>query len=73
MTFPAIYPWLPAENLQDSPHLDYLQLPIHLAQHSLASSHRLLRAAGFETIVSRITAREKFITLMASRSEDGKP
>ncbi len=65
MTFPAIYPWLGVEDLASSPFLDHLQMPIHLAHHSLESSARLLRAAGFEGIVQRITARERFITLMA--------
>jgi SAM-dependent methyltransferase len=71
MTFPAIYPWLGMVDLASSPFLDHLQLPIHLAHHSLASSARLLRAAGFERIAQRITARERFITLMARRPADG--
>jgi len=65
MTFPTIYPWLRFEDLAACPFLDHLQLPIHLAHHSVESSWKLLRAAGFEEIVSRITSREQFITLMA--------
>ena len=68
MTFPTIYPWLEIEDLASCPFLDYLQLPIHLAHHSVESSWRLLRAAGFERIASRITARERFLTLMARKS-----
>ncbi|HSN88565.1 MAG TPA: methyltransferase domain-containing protein [Thermoanaerobaculia bacterium] len=63
MTFPSIYPWLEVKNLGDPPHVDHLQLPIHLAHHSLESSRRLVGAAGFEGIATRVTARERFITL----------
>jgi SAM-dependent methyltransferase len=69
MTFPSIYPWL-REDLAASPHLEYLQLPIHLAHHSAESALRLLRVAGFEGTVLRVTARERFITLMARRPAD---
>jgi SAM-dependent methyltransferase len=69
MTFPTIYPWLPFEkDLASCPFLDYLQLPIHLAHHSDESALRLLRAAGFEEIASRVTAREQFLTLMARKA-----
>ena len=71
MTFPTIYPWLPIEALPTSPHLAYLQLPIHLAHHSVASATRLVRAAGFDLTVLRITRRERFITLMARKIEHG--
>jgi SAM-dependent methyltransferase len=67
MTFPTIYPWLRFEDLSSCPCLEYLQLPIHLAHHSLESSARLVQTSGFERIVSRITAREQFITLMARK------
>lgn len=67
MTFPTIYPWLRFKDLSTCPYLDYLQLPIHLAHHSVESSRRLLRATGFEEIVLRITAREQFLTLMARK------
>ncbi len=67
MTFPTIYPWLGVKDLASCPFLDYLQLPIHLAHHSVESSWRLLRAAGFEKIASRLTAREQFLTLMARK------
>jgi SAM-dependent methyltransferase len=70
MTFPTIYPWLEVENLASSPFLPYLQLPIHLTHHSVESSRRLLEAAGFEGTVARITARERFITLMARGPAD---
>lgn len=69
MTFPSIYPWLRVKDLVGSPFLDYLQVPVHLAHHSLESSSRLLRAAGFEVAASRITRRERFITLMARKQE----
>src|SRR5689334_446249 len=42
MTFPTIYPWLEVEDLESSPYLPYLQLPIHLAHHSIESCSRLL-------------------------------
>jgi SAM-dependent methyltransferase len=71
MTFPTIYPWLPAEDLPASPHLDHLQLPIHQAHHSIASATRLLRAGGFEVAVLRLTRRERFITLMAHKPGSG--
>ncbi|HXO27079.1 MAG TPA: class I SAM-dependent methyltransferase [Thermoanaerobaculia bacterium] len=71
MTFPTIYPWLPIEELPSSPFLDYLQLPIHLAHHSVQSATRLVRAAGFQLAVLRITRRERFITLMARKVERG--
>jgi SAM-dependent methyltransferase len=67
MTFPSIYPWLEVEDLASSPHLDHLQLPIHLAHHSVESATRLVRAAGFDGVATRVTARERFITLMARR------
>lgn len=69
MTFPSIYPWLEMEDLAFSPFLGYLQLPIHVAHHSVESSTRLLRAAGFSGIRTRITRGERFITLMAQRQE----
>jgi 2-polyprenyl-3-methyl-5-hydroxy-6-metoxy-1,4-benzoquinol methylase len=69
MTFPTIYPWLRIKNLAQSPYLDHLQLPIHLAHHSTTSSTRLVRAAGFEIAALRITKRERFITMMARRVE----
>lgn len=71
MTFPSIYPWLEIEDLESSPFRPYLQMPIHLTHHSVESSRRLLEAAGFAGIVSRITARERFITLMARKPMDG--
>lgn len=67
MTFPSIYPWLRVKDLASSPGLPYLQLPIHLVHHSLESSHRLVAAAGFEGIATRITFRERFITLKARK------
>lgn len=70
MTFPSIYPWLEVEDLASSPFRPYLQMPIHLRHHSLESSGKLLSAAGFETIASRITARERFITLAARKPEE---
>lgn len=70
MTFPTIYPWLPVEDLPASPFLDYLELPVHLAHHSIESSTRLVRAAGFEIVALRITKRERFITLMARKGEN---
>jgi SAM-dependent methyltransferase len=71
MTFPSIYPWLRMEDLATSPYLDHLQLPIHVAHHSVASSTRLVQAAGFVGIRARITRRERFITLLA-RKPDGR-
>lgn len=71
MTFPTIYPWLGMEDLAFSPYLDFLQLPIHLAHHSAESAWRLVRAAGFEKIASRITARERFMTLAARKPMNG--
>jgi SAM-dependent methyltransferase len=67
LTFPTIYPWVRIENLAASPHLDHLQLPIHLAHHSAASATRLLAAAGFQQVHWRITRREQFLTVMASK------
>jgi SAM-dependent methyltransferase len=67
MTFPTIYPWMRIKNLAASPYLDYLQLPIHLAHHSVESATRLLRAAGFHTIHRRITRRERFLTVLAQK------
>jgi SAM-dependent methyltransferase len=67
MTFPSIYPWLAVADLAASPHLDHLQLPIHLAHHSLQSSTRLVRAAGFEAVVARITRGDRSITLLAHK------
>jgi len=71
MTFPTIYPWLPVEELPSSPFLAYLQLPIHLAHHSVRSATRLVGAAGFQLAVLRITRRERFITLMARKVGNG--
>ena len=67
MTFPSIYPWLDVEDLASSPHLDHLQLPIHLAHHSVESARRLVSAASFAKILTRVTARERFITLRAEK------
>jgi SAM-dependent methyltransferase len=69
MTFPAIYPWLGIEKLEESPFLGYLQLPIHLAHHSIESASRLVRSAGLELVALRITRPERFITLLARRPE----
>ncbi len=70
MTFPSIYPWLEVEDLASSPFLGYLELPIHVAHHSVESSTRLLDAAGFVRIRARITRRERFITVLACRPEE---
>ena len=70
MNFPGIYPWLKIDDLESPAYLPHLQLPIHLAHHSVESSRGLLQAAGFERIVSRITAREGFVTVMACRPAD---
>lgn len=67
MTFPSVYPWLEVADLAASPDLDHLQLPIHLAHHTLESSTRLVRAAGFEGVVARITRGDRSITLLAHR------
>lgn len=71
MTFPTIYPWLGIEDLAASPLVDYLHFPIHLAHHSVESAWRLVRAAGFEKVGSRITAREQFMTLAARKPSSG--
>ena len=71
MTFPSIHPWLGLEDLASSPFLPYLQLPIHVAHHSVESSTRLVAAAGFSDIRTRLTQRERFITLLARREEAG--
>jgi len=70
MTFPSIYPWLRVNDLGASPFRDYLQLPIHVAHHSVESSTRLLRTAGFARIRTRVTRRERFITLLAHRPQE---
>jgi SAM-dependent methyltransferase len=67
MNFPGIYPWLEIDDLESPAYFPHLQLPIHLANHSVESSRGLVEAAGFERIVSRITTREGFVTLMARR------
>lgn len=67
MTFPSIYPWLKMKDLASSPFRTYLQLPIHVAHHSIESSTRLLSASGFAGIRTRITRRERFITVLARR------
>lgn len=69
MTFPSIYPWLEVADLASSPFLPYLQIPIHLAHHSVESATRLLRTAGFAGIRTRITRGERFITVLARRPE----
>jgi SAM-dependent methyltransferase len=69
MTFPSIYPWLRMKDLASSPFLTYLQLPIHVAHHSVESAARLVAAAGFTGIRTRITHRERFITLLARRGK----
>jgi SAM-dependent methyltransferase len=71
MTFPTIYPWLHIPDLPASPYLDHLQLPIHLAHHSIVSATRLVEAAGFTVVTLRITRRERFITLMARKDGSG--
>ncbi len=76
MTFPAIYPWLEIADLSASPFLGHLELPIHLALHSLESATRLVRSAGFAVAVARITRRERFITLLAQKpaaADDADP
>lgn len=69
MTFPSIYPWLEIEDLAASPFVGYLQLPIHVAHHSVESATRLLRGAGFTGIHTRITRGERFITALARRPD----
>ncbi len=70
MTFPSVYPWTAIEDLASSPALPHVQLPIHLAHHSIASATRLVRDAGFEVVGTRITRREKLITMLARRPGD---
>lgn len=70
MTFPSIYPWLRIQDLASSPYLPYLQIPIHVAHHSVESATRLVSAAGFTGIRARVTRRERFITVLAHRPEE---
>jgi SAM-dependent methyltransferase len=72
LTIPSIYPWLNFPDLANSPHRPHLQLPMHLIHHSRESVERLIAAAGFELRGSRITWRERFITVAAQVS-DGEP
>lgn len=67
MTFPSIHPWLKIDKLADSPHRLHLQLPIHVAHHSETSARRLLEAAGFVGLHTRITRGEGFVTALARR------
>lgn len=70
MTFPSIYPWLRMKDLASSPYLTYLQLPIHVAHHSVESATRLLAAGGFDRLRTRITRGERFITVLARRPDE---
>ena len=72
MTFPSVYPWMEIEDLAASPWLPHVQLPIHLAHHSVESAARLVRDAGFEIAGLRVTRRDKLITLLARKPGDAR-
>jgi SAM-dependent methyltransferase len=50
LTVPSIHAWEPLDRLAQSPHLDHLQLPMHLWHHSRRSLRDFVAAAGFDAI-----------------------
>jgi SAM-dependent methyltransferase len=50
LTVPSIHAWEPVERLADSPHLDHLQLPIHLWHHSTRSLEGFISGAGLDVV-----------------------
>jgi SAM-dependent methyltransferase len=67
MTMPSIHAWEPVEELPASPHLAYLQLPIHLFHHSLRSARAFLTEAGFQVLHADVLAPYRFLTVAAMR------
>jgi len=65
MTFPSFDPWRPVETLSESPHLEHLQLPIHLVHHSRESARGFVEAAGFELRALRMMKPYAYISLAA--------
>jgi SAM-dependent methyltransferase len=68
-TVPSILPWENLGDLESSPHLPHMQVPVHLVHHSQRSLRRLLDGCGFDLVGMRITRGERFLSVAArSRS-----
>jgi SAM-dependent methyltransferase len=67
MTMPSIHAWEPVEQLAESQHLDYLQLPIHLFHHSQQSMRSFLGNAGFEVLEIRVLKPYRYLSVAARK------
>jgi SAM-dependent methyltransferase len=67
MTMPSIHAWEPVDELHRSPHLAYLQLPVHLFHHSIASATAFVSTAGFELLHASLLAPHRFLSIAARK------
>jgi len=65
LTVPSIHAWEPLEALARSPHLDHLQLPIHLWHHSMRSFADFIAAAGFDVVQVRRLRPYSYLSALA--------
>jgi SAM-dependent methyltransferase len=66
-TVPSIHAWEPVERLSGSPHLDHLQLPIHLWHHSIRSIRDFLAAADLNAIEVRCLRPFSYLSAVSRR------
>lgn len=68
LTVPSIHAWEPIESLADSPHIDHLQLPIHLWHHSARSIMDFLAAANLVPLAVRRLRPFQYLSALAQRA-----
>lgn len=68
LTVPSIHAWEPVDQLAVSPHLDHLQLPIHLWHHSIRSIQDFLSAAGLDVVAVRRLRPFSYLSALARNS-----
>lgn len=67
LTVPSIHAWEPVERLASSPHLDHLQLPIHLWHHSIRSIRDFLAAADLDVVDVRRLRPFSYLSALARK------
>lgn len=67
LTVPSIHAWEPLDQLAGSPHLDHLQLPIHLWHHSRRSIRDFVTAARLEATDVRYLKPHGYLTALCTR------
>jgi SAM-dependent methyltransferase len=72
LTVPSIHAWEPLDSLPGLPHLEYLQLPVHLYLHSTTSLEMFLADPGFETRYVGVLRPYRYLTLAALRPPKGE-